>query len=126
MKVIYFSKKMRTGSLIILLVRKCLCLSIPRGKPSISFLLNLRYVVYVVVVVVVVYVVYVVATGSNPNWLDVAQTPQTWNTLDKNICPPLLSWALRPPKTHPISWVLRVCVRVRSDGCPRPCPCPFE
>ena len=34
---------MRTGSLICLLVRKCLCVSISRGKPSIYFLLNIGY-----------------------------------------------------------------------------------
>ena len=56
---------MRTGSLIMLLVWKCLCVSISRGKPSMYFLLNIRYAVYVVyvvyvVVVVVVYIVYVV------------------------------------------------------------------
>ena len=44
---------MRTVSLIILLVRKCLCVSISNGKPSIYFMLNIGYVVYVVYVVVV-------------------------------------------------------------------------
>ena len=44
---------MRTGSLIILLAQKCLCVSILRGNPSIYFLINVGYVVYVV------YVVYV-------------------------------------------------------------------
>ena len=34
MKKVRFYKKMRTSSLIILLVRKCLCASISRGKPS--------------------------------------------------------------------------------------------
>ena len=53
-----FVPKMCTGSLIILLVWKCLCVSTSRGKPSIYVLLNIGYVVYVVVVVVVV--VYVV------------------------------------------------------------------
>ena len=42
-----FYEKMRTGSLICWLVRKCLCVSISRGKPSIYFLLNIGYVVYV-------------------------------------------------------------------------------
>ena len=41
-------KKLRTGSLIIPLVQKCLCVSISRGKSSIYFLLNIGYVVYVV------------------------------------------------------------------------------
>ena len=53
-------KKMRTGSPIILLAKKCLCVSISRGKPSIYFLPNIGYVVYVVYVVYAVYVVYVV------------------------------------------------------------------
>ena len=43
MKIIDFYKKMRTGSLICLLVRKCLCVSVSRGKPSIYFLLNIGY-----------------------------------------------------------------------------------
>ena len=56
-----FFKKMRTGSLIMLLVQKCLCVSIARGKPSIYILLNIGYDLYVVYVVyVVVYVDYVV------------------------------------------------------------------
>ena len=54
-----FFKRIRTCSLIILLVQKSLCVSISRGKPSIYFLLNIVYVVYVVYVVVVVYAVYV-------------------------------------------------------------------
>ena len=37
MKIIYSFKKMHTGSLIILLVRKCLCVSTSRGEPSIYF-----------------------------------------------------------------------------------------
>ena len=45
---------MRTDSLFFLLVRKCQCVSISRGKPSIYFLPNIGYVVYVVHVVVVV------------------------------------------------------------------------
>ena len=65
MEIMDFHRKMRTGSLICVLVRKCLCVSISRGKPSIYFLLNIGYVVYVVyviyvVVVVAVYVVHVV------------------------------------------------------------------
>jgi len=60
MKTVNFCKKMRTGSLIILLVQKCLCGSISMGKPSVYFLLNIGYVVvYVVYVVYVAYVVYV-------------------------------------------------------------------
>ena len=58
---------MRTGSLIILLVRKCPCVSISRGKPSI-FLLNITYVVYVVCDVKVVYVVYVVVVVYVANY----------------------------------------------------------
>ena len=34
---------MRTGSLICLLVRKCLCVSVSRGKPSIYFSVNIGY-----------------------------------------------------------------------------------
>ena len=60
MLIIYLYEKMCTGSLIILLVRKYLRVSISRGKPSIHFLLNIRYVVYVVYVAYVVYVVYAV------------------------------------------------------------------
>ena len=60
MKTVCFFKKMRTSSLICLLVRKCLCVSISRGKPSVYFLLNIGNVVYVVYVVYVAYVVYVV------------------------------------------------------------------
>ena len=41
--MIYLYQRMRTGSLICLLVRKCLCVSISRGKPSIYFLLNIGY-----------------------------------------------------------------------------------
>ena len=41
---------MRTGSLICLLVWKCLCVTVSRGKTSIYFLLNIGYVVYVVYV----------------------------------------------------------------------------
>ena len=37
-QIIDAHKKMRTGSLICSLVRKCLCLSISRGEPSIYFL----------------------------------------------------------------------------------------
>ena len=51
---------MRTGSLIILLVRICLCVSISGGEPSVYFLLNIGYVADVVYRVYVVYVVYVV------------------------------------------------------------------
>ena len=40
MNMIDFYKKTRTSSLICLLVWKCLCVSISRGKPSIYFLLN--------------------------------------------------------------------------------------
>ena len=36
-------KNRRTGSLVCLLVRKCLWVSISRGKPSIYFLLNIGY-----------------------------------------------------------------------------------
>ena len=54
MNKIYFYKKMRTGSLISLIVWKCLCVSNSRGKPSIFFLINIGNVVYVV------YAVYVV------------------------------------------------------------------
>ena len=66
----YFFKKMRTGSLIcLLLVRKCLCASISRGKPSIYFLINIEYVVYVVYVVYVIYVVvYVGLTSMTFSW----------------------------------------------------------
>ena len=41
--VFVFFKIMRTDSLILLLVQKCLCVSISRGKPSIYFLLNIGY-----------------------------------------------------------------------------------
>ena len=43
MRLCNFTKKMRTGSLIWLLVRKCLCVSVSRGKASIYFLLNIGY-----------------------------------------------------------------------------------
>ena len=43
MEIIDFYKKMRTGSLICLLGRICLCVSIERGKPSVYFLLNIGY-----------------------------------------------------------------------------------
>ena len=74
MKIIHFYKKMGTGSLICLLVRKCPFVSISKGKPSISFLLNIAYVVYVVHVFYVVYVVYVVV---------VVVWPSTYTTLYK-------------------------------------------
>ena len=48
MKIGYLFKKMRTSSLIILLVWKRQCVSISKGKPLIYFLLNIGYVVYVV------------------------------------------------------------------------------
>ena len=60
MKIVYLFKKMRTSSLIILLVQQCLCVSISRGKPSIYSLVNIGYDVYVVSFISVVYVVYVV------------------------------------------------------------------
>ena len=60
MKILFFHKKMRIGWLIILLVRRCLGVSISRGKPSIYFLLDTEYVVYFVYVVYVVYVIHVV------------------------------------------------------------------
>ena len=65
MEIIYFYKKIRTSSLIILLVRKCLCVSASRGKPSIYFLLNIGYVVCVVYVVYVVYVVVIVVVAAS-------------------------------------------------------------
>ena len=43
MEIIYVYEKMHTGLLICLLVQKCLCVSISRGKPSIYFLLNIGY-----------------------------------------------------------------------------------
>ena len=38
-----FCKQMRTGSLICLLVRKFMCVSVSRGKPSIYFLLKIYF-----------------------------------------------------------------------------------
>ena len=43
MNILGFYKKMRTDSLFVLLVRKCLCVSVSRGKPSMYFLLNIGY-----------------------------------------------------------------------------------
>ena len=43
MKITDVYKKMRTISLICLLVQKCLCVPISRGKPSTYFLLNIGY-----------------------------------------------------------------------------------
>ena len=57
---------MRTGSLIYLLVQKCLRVSISRGKPSIYFLLSIGYVVYVVYVVYVAVVHDAITRGKEP------------------------------------------------------------
>ena len=67
MKIMYFFKKMRTGSLIILLVRKILCVTISRGEPSIYFLLNIEYVVYVVADVHAFETKYKVRVPPRPN-----------------------------------------------------------
>ena len=49
MEIICVHKKM-SAVCFFLLVQKCLCVSISRGKPSIYSLLNIGYVVYVVYV----------------------------------------------------------------------------
>ena len=43
MKLIAFYKMMHTGSLILLIVQKCLCVSVSTGRPSVYFLLHVGY-----------------------------------------------------------------------------------
>ena len=62
---------MRTGSLICVLLRKYMCVSVSRGKPSIYFLMNIGYLCpsvpsCPVVVVIVVVVVVVLCPSVRP------------------------------------------------------------